>query len=216
MGQSRPRHPYVTGVLLAAGGSTRFGRPKQLLPFGGRTLVEHALDILLQSPVDEVIVVLGAHAEEIAPLVQKPRVRVVLNPRWEQGQSTSLRAALDALPPECEAMIFAPCDMPWIPPALIGEIIAVWQATGKPLVATMGGQVRGIPALIAREIFDELKGIPGDQGCRVLIRGNPERVAHVHADPNLLTDIDTPEEYERAIRRFEHQESSANCTNDRE
>jgi len=192
----------VVGVLLAAGGSSRLGRPKQLLPFGGTTLVEHALDILLRSPVDEVVVVLGAHAEEIAQRMQKPRVRVVLNPRWEQGQSTSLHAALDALPPDCAAMVFVPCDMPWISPELIAEIIATWRRTGKPLVATLGGEVRGIPALIAREIFAELKTIPGDQGCRVLIRGDSARVAHVHADPRLLADIDTPEQYQAALEEY--------------
>ncbi|MBC7258020.1 MAG: putative selenium-dependent hydroxylase accessory protein YqeC [Chloroflexi bacterium] len=195
------RRPVV-GVLLAAGGSSRLGKPKQLLPFGGTTLVEHALDILLRSPVDEVVVVLGAHAEEIAPRLQKPRVRVVLNPRWEQGQSTSLHAALDALPPDCAAMVFVPCDMPWISPELIAEIIATWERTGKPLVATLGGEVRGIPALIAREIFPELKTIPGDQGCRVLIRGDSARVAHVQADPRLLADIDTPEQYQAALEEY--------------
>ncbi len=189
----------VVGVLLAAGGSSRLGTPKQLLPFGGRTLVEHALDILLRSPVDEVIVVLGAHADEIAPRMQRPRVQVVVNPRWEQGQSTSLHAALEALPPDCAAMVFVPCDMPWIPPQLIGDIIATWRQAGKPLVATLGGEVRGIPALIARELFDEIHRIPGDQGCRVLIRGDSSRVAHVHADPRLLTDIDTPEQYQAAL-----------------
>lgn len=189
----------VIGVLLAAGGSSRLGTPKQLLPFAGKTLVEHALNILLQAPVDEVIVVLGAHADEIAPLVQKPRVRVVVNPRWEQGQSTSLHAALDALPPDCAAMVFVPCDMPWIPPQLIADIIATWRKTGKPLVATLGGEVRGIPALIARELFHELTSIPGDQGCRTLIRSDSSRAALVRADPALLADVDTPEQYQAAL-----------------
>lgn len=196
------REPRVAGVLLAAGGSSRLGRPKQLLPFGGRTLVEHALDILLRSPVDEVLVVLGAHAEEIAPLMRKERVRVLINPRWEQGQSTSLHAALDALPPDCDAVVFAPCDMPWLTPELIAEIIRTWQHTGKPLVATQGGVVRGIPALAARAVFEEIARIPGDQGCRALIRGDSSRVAHVHADPHTLTDIDTPEQYQAALEEY--------------
>ncbi len=202
MDKNSAGHGRVVGVLLAAGASTRLGTPKQLLPFGGRTLIEHALDILLRSPLDDVLVVLGAHAEEIAPLVQGPRVRIVENPRWEQGQSTSLHAALEALPPDCAAIVFAPCDMPWLTPELIGAIVQTWRQTGKPLVATEGGEVRGIPALIARDVFPELKRIPGDQGCRALIRGDSTRVAHVHADPHTLTDIDTPEQYQAALEEY--------------
>jgi molybdenum cofactor cytidylyltransferase len=206
----------VAGVLLAAGGSVRLGKPKQLLPFGGRTLVEHALDILHRSPLDEVIVVLGAHADEVAPLMQHPRVRVVPNPDWEQGQSASLRVALHALPPECEAVIFLPCDMPWITPKLIAELIRTWRETGKPMAAAACGDRRSIPALFAREMFAELRQLSGDRGGRGLFEKHPDRVAAVPVPADVLADIDTPEEYERAIQRLRRQKTSANCANERE
>jgi molybdenum cofactor cytidylyltransferase len=206
----------IVGVLLAAGGSVRLGKPKQLLPFGGRTLVEHALDILHRSPLDEVIVVLGAHADEIAPLMQHPRVRVVPNPDWEQGQSASLRAAVDAVSDDCEAVIFLPCDMPWITPELIGGLIRAWRESGKPMIAAASSGKLSVPALFAREMFAELQRLSGDRGGRGLFEKHPERVAAVPVPADVLADIDTPEEYERAIQRLRRQKTSANCANERE
>ena len=199
-GHSSPR---IVGVLLAAGGSTRLGRPKQLLPFGGGTLVEHALDILLRSPVDEIIVVLGAHVDEITPLVQNTRVRIVLNRDWEQGQSTSLRAALRALPQECNAVVFLPCDMPFVTPQVIAELIRAWQQTGKPMIATESGEKRSTPALFARETFVELRAASGDQGGRGLLQKHPDRVEAVRVPSEVLTDIDTLNDYREAVNRLE-------------
>ena len=206
MDKGHAGHRRIVGVLLAAGSSTRLGAPKQLLPFGSKTLIEHALDILLRSPVDEVIVVLGAQADEITPLVQHPRVRIVLNPDWEQGQSASLRTALDALPPDCEAVVFLPCDMPWIIPELIADLIRAWQQTGKPVVVTAAGEKRGVPALFARETFAELRRASGDQGGRGMLQKHPDRVSEVRVAPEVLADIDTPEEYQRALEQL-HQRS---------
>ncbi len=194
------REPHIVGILLAAGESARLGTPKQLLPFGGKSLVEHALGILLASSVNEVIVIVGAHAEAITPLVQRPRVRVVHNPHWQRGLSTSVRAALMALPAQAEAAVFVPCDMPRLTSDVIETLIAAWRETQKPIVTAASGRTRGIPALFAREMFQELQGIDGDEGGRALIRAHPHRVAAVEVPPDALADIDTPAQYREALR----------------
>lgn len=192
--------PHIVGILLAAGQSARLDTPKQLLQFGDKSLVGHALDTLLASPVDEVIVVLGAHADAIAPLVQRPRVRLVRNPHWQQGLSTSVRAALRALPPGVAAAVFVPCDMPQLSPAVIEALIATWRQTQKPIVTAASGETRGIPALFAREMFQKLQGIDGDQGGRTLIRAYPHRVAAIEVPPDTLADIDTLAQYQALLQ----------------
>lgn len=213
MGQSRSTH--IAGALLAAGASTRFGAPKQLLPWGHKALIEHALDVLLDSPVNDVIVVLGAHAEQIRPLVSRPQAEIVVNPDWREGLSTSVRAALGAMPSSAEAALFLPCDMPFVTPEHLAQMVKDWRKTGKAVVALTDGDRMGVPALFARDTFPRLLRIRGDQGGREVLRAYSDRALKIRVAPEILADIDTPEEYQRALARFTG-EPSANSTNPHE
>ncbi|MBN1246988.1 MAG: HAD-IIA family hydrolase [Anaerolineae bacterium] len=199
----------VAAVILAAGGSTRFGRPKQLLPWGGRPLITHMADTAWSAGLDPVIVVIGAAAESVAPsLISRP-FRVIHNYRWETGLSSSLNVAVAALPPEVEAALFIPVDQPLITPRLLQRFVETWQTTGASIIVprTPEGQ-RGTPVLFSREFFPELATLSGDVGGRALFDQHADRITSLPvADARILSDVDTQASYDalRAISLSEVQ-----------
>ena len=124
----------IAAVILAAGGSTRFGQPKQMLDWNGQPLVTHITDIALKARLDPIIVTLGHQAKQIKPLVDSRPVDTVMNWRWQEGLSTSLQAGLAALPPNVDAAIFIQSDQPLITPDLISHLIAQYEQTGASIV----------------------------------------------------------------------------------
>ncbi|MBC7228058.1 MAG: HAD-IIA family hydrolase [Thermoflexales bacterium] len=193
----------VAGVVLAAGGSTRFGRPKQLLDWNGIPMVAHVADVALAAELSPVVVVLGHSAEEIQAALAGRPVRIATNWRWEEGLSTSVQTGLGALPPDTDAAIFLQCDQPLITPDLLRRLVTRFQETGAPIVCLVYESRRASPTLFARPLFRELAGVTGDQGGRALILRHPQSVETVEVDdPDLLADVDTPEEYERLRARY--------------
>lgn len=190
----------IAGVLLAAGASRRLGRPKQLLPLGGRPLLAHALGNALASGLDEVVVVLGHEADAIrtalAPDLAAPRSRVVVNPRYAEGQATSVAAGVVALPPETEAALFLLGDQPGVRPETIDAVLAAFRAEPAPIVApTYGGRI-GNPVLFRRDLFSALTGLTGDEGARRLLRARPGDVRRVETGlPAPPPDVDTDDDY---------------------
>ncbi|MGQ9718044.1 MAG: HAD-IIA family hydrolase [Anaerolineae bacterium] len=192
----------VAGVILAAGGSTRFGRPKQLLNWNGIPLVAHVANVALEAELSPVVVVLGHAAEEVQAALAGRPVRIATNWRWEEGLSTSVQTGLSALPPHTDAAIFLPCDQPLITPALLRRLIARFQETGAPIVCPVYQGRHASPTLFARPLFPELARVTGDQGGRALILRHPDAVETVDVDdPDLLADVDTPEAYARMQER---------------
>jgi molybdenum cofactor cytidylyltransferase len=191
----RETHRRVAAIILAAGAGTRMGgRVKQLLPWRGKTLIEHAIEIATQSQVNETLVVLGAHFESIRPVVAKSSARVVLNRFWEGGQATSIRAGLNALAPEIDAAIFVNADQPLLTPQVIDAIVQRYRETDAAIIAAEYAGRRGSPVLFDRQHFAELAHLQGDQGGRVLFAHySMERVEF--ADARLGIDIDTLDEY---------------------
>lgn len=189
---------FVSALLLAAGESQRMGRLKQLLPLGGSTLIEVALENLLRSRLQEVIVVLGFGAEEIRPRVEAKGVRVAVNPRYKEGMASSLRVGLDALDPRAEGILVALADQPFIPPEVIDRLIEAFQGTSKGIVVPTFQGRRGHPVIFHRRYMEELRSLSGDQGGRELLHRNPEDLLEVEVDcPGVITDIDTLEDYWR-------------------
>ncbi len=198
----------VAGIVLAAGGSTRFGRSKQLLDWNGKPLVAHVADVALAAGLDPVVVVLGCEAESVrAALADRP-VRTAMNWRWEEGMSTSVRAGLTVLPLDVEAAVFLQCDQPLVGPDLVQRLVARWGETAAPIVHPVHQGRRSTPVLFARSLFPELARVSGDQGGRALIGHHPAATVEVD-DPNLLADVDTPEEYERLLREAGSREQGA-------
>jgi len=189
----------VAAVVLAAGGSSRFGSPKQLLQWGDKTLLQHVVDRVLGSSVDQVVVVLGHEAELIASLIGDRALQVVVNEDWARGQSGSLQAGLQALPQMCDACLFVLADQPNITPQLIDSMLDRYRRTLAAIVAPVHRRRRGNPVLFARSLFPELLDMRGDQGGRQVLRRHEQEVEPVEVhDPSLFLDIDTVENYEEA------------------
>jgi molybdenum cofactor cytidylyltransferase len=194
----------IAAIVLAAGASTRMGRQKLTLPLGdGRPLVRMSVERVVAAGLDDVVVVTGRESEAVALALRGLAVRMAHNSRYADGQSTSLRAGLDALAPGTEAAVVALGDQP-VDPRVIRRLVATFQATHRPIVAPVYRDGRGNPVLFASSVFDELRRVEGDRGGRPVIARDPERVAEVSVDAPMPADIDTPEDYEAARRGGPH------------
>lgn len=198
------KRPKVAAIVLAAGGSRRFGKPKQLLPVGNKTMLQHVVDVTLASSVAEIIVVLGCKADLIGATLGDRPIEVVVNEAWEEGLASSVRAGLRAIGPQIEAALFLLADQPGVTPQLIEELIRRHRRSRKPIVAPFYRGRRGNPVLFARPLFPELMALKGDHGGRAVIGRHQAEVESVEVDSeNFFIDIDTPEDYERLIGRGE-------------
>ncbi len=207
----RETHRRVAAIVTAAGAGVRMqGRIKQLLPWRGKTLIENAIDIATRSNVSETIIVLGAHAEKIRPLIATPftkggkggsdEPRVVVNSDWETGHASSIRAALDVVSPMADAVIFINVDQPLLTPAVVNGIIQRYRETDAEIIAPTYAGKRGSPVLFRRVHFDELRSLQGEQGGRELLAKYADRVERVaFDDARLGVDVDTIEEYDALV-----------------
>jgi molybdenum cofactor cytidylyltransferase len=182
----------VAAIVLAAGLSRRMGLPKQLMPLGDKTLLEHALANLRSSAVDEIVLVLGAHADEIEQKVSTEGLKVVINTLYEQGMGTSLRAGLAAVDPSmCAAMVVL-ADQPFVRPSTLNQLIAYQRQHDSQITLPLYKGFRGNPVLLDRSVFQELNSLAGDVGCRAIFGGHAEDIHKVPVnDIGVLLDIDT-------------------------
>ena len=183
-------------IVLAAGRSQRFGRPKQLLLYDGQTLVRRAARAAL-AVRGRVVVVAGREQEMIGLELLGLPVTVVPNDDWERGIGSSVRCGLEALP-ECDAAVIVACDQPRVDGSVIQQLIAEHAKSGKPIVASAYAGTLGVPALFGQEIFAELRSLPDGQGAKSIILRHRDEVATVDFPAGAL-DIDTPEDYEREL-----------------
>lgn len=157
-------------VILAAGASCQNGRPKQLLPYLGRTLVEHVTRTALASGAREVIVVLGANAQQLQNKLTGLPVRVVVNKDWEQGLSSSIRCGVGALGPSIQSAVIALGDQACVTPDLFRDLAQRQLETGNSIVASSYDGIVGAPSSFDRSMFPQLMGLNGIVGARELIR----------------------------------------------
>jgi molybdenum cofactor cytidylyltransferase len=192
----------IVGVVLGAGKSTRFGAPKQLLPFGDTTLLGQAVRNANVSALDRVVVVLGRASEELRAAVDFGRAEVVENTAYGTGCASSLLAGLDAAGEDCEAIALLLGDQPGVRSEFIDHSIATWRR-GRPWAAVTSylGNL-GHPFVFAREAFGELRSLHGDKAVWKLIEAHPERVSHVEVAAPLPPDVDDPDDYERALAHW--------------
>jgi molybdenum cofactor cytidylyltransferase len=187
---------HVAAVVLAAGGATRFGKLKQLLPWGSGTLLTQVVDTALASSARPVVVVLGAQAEACRATLGGRPVQVVINPAWAQGQSTSVQAALATLPPHINAALFLLADQPAVQSDTLEALIMRYRITRAPLVWPEFQGQRGNPVLFDRRLFPELKALRGDVGGRAVLQAHIAQAERVPvSDAGILMDIDTPDDY---------------------
>lgn len=192
----------VSAILLAAGEARRFGEPKLLLPLSEKTVLECSVETLLNSPVAEVIVVLGHKAEEIAKKVDLSRAKVIVNPDYQQGMSSSLKKGLSAVNKKATGVLIALADQPLVEEKVLQDLIAAFRRQEKGiLIPTYRGE-RGHPVLFSIKYKEELLQLEGDKGGREIINHHPEDVLEVEVDsPSILLDIDTREDYRELIKR---------------
>jgi 4-nitrophenyl phosphatase len=189
----------VVAIVLAAGESQRFGQPKQLLPVGNKTMIQHVVDVVLYSPVQQVIVVLGCRAAEIEASVADRPVQVVVNQEWKSGLSSSVQAGLSAVEPEVSAAIFILADQPGVTAEVIAKLVERYRENRAPIVVPTHQGRRGNPVLFNRSLFAELLQVKGDQGGRQLITEHAGRVEEVEVGTEaIFTDIDTADDYRTA------------------
>ena len=194
----------ISGIILAAGSSTRLGRPKQLLDLGGVPVLEHVVQAALSSPLDEIVLVLGHAAREIAEaLPPRGRVRVALNPDHALGQSTSLKVGLRAADAESRAALILLGDQPGIRVDAIEAVLATWLRI-EPLAVQAAYEGRSAhPTLFDRRVWRELEGATGDEGARVILARHPEWRALAEVGGHAPDDIDTAADYRRVRAAFE-------------
>ncbi|CAN5769307.1 nucleotidyltransferase family protein [soil metagenome] len=196
------RMTSISTILLAAGSGSRFGGRKLLAPYLGKTLIEATLDGLREAPVDETIVVVGRDAEELRSVCEPYGVRVVENPEWEEGLSTSVRAGLAATGAKVRAWVVLLADQPLVGSEAVAKLAAAFESGVEVAVATYRGAPRN-PVLFARKVWPLLEEeLSGDEGARGFIRRHPELVTEVPcddvADP---ADVDTVEDLGRLEER---------------
>ncbi len=190
----------IVGIVLAAGTSSRLGRPKQLLSFRGRPLTQHVIDAAVAAGLDEVIVVLGERSAEVnAALTRPPQARVVVNPDYLQGQSSSLRAGLRAAGPEPRAAVILLGDQPTVGAGAIRAVVAEYERRGGPVVRATYGGVPGHPVLIDRSVWVDVEAIEGDVGARELLADHPEWVTEVALGADRPHDVDSWDDYQRLV-----------------
>jgi molybdenum cofactor cytidylyltransferase len=191
-------HEPVAAVVLAAGASRRLGQPKQLLYWRGQPLLRHVAEIALRSGLDPVIVVTGAGADQVEPVLGGLPVQVVRNEAWQSGQSSSIRAGLTVLPQTSGGAVFILADQPNLPPGLIRALVDVHRREMADIAAPLIDGRRGNPVLFDRRLFADLTRLQGDTGGRELFARYP--VSWVPwIDPRPLADIDTLADYQRLL-----------------
>jgi molybdenum cofactor cytidylyltransferase len=180
----------ISGIVLAAGTSSRFGSTKQLLEVEGKPLVVHAIDALRDAGVDEVLVVVGHDGERVRRALPEG-VTVIPNPAYKDGQATSLAAALHDIDPSSEGAVVLLADQPGVTPEDVAALIAGFHRSRGQIVRLTYLDGPG-PALLSREIYAEAGHLYGDAGARMLIASHPEWVEEVTVDRPAPRDIDIP------------------------
>jgi molybdenum cofactor cytidylyltransferase len=189
----------VGAVILAAGASTRMGAPKQVLQFGGETMLRRAASIAIEAGCRPVVVVTGANAAASRKALRGLDVREAENQQWESGISSSVRVGIEALVTanaKIAAVVLMLCDQPFVTREVIARLVAAYRETGRSIVASRYGGSYGVPALFGKVHFAELTRLEGDVGAKRVIQKHLPKV-HLLPFPEGEIDIDTPDDLAR-------------------
>lgn len=186
----------ISALILAAGEAKRMGKLKQLLPLGHSTILKKTIKNVIASRVYETVVVLGYQAERIIPTISTMNVKIVVNPHYRNGMSTSIISGLQAVGEKCNAIMVVLADQPFIDSSVLNQILDEFVDHGKGITVPIYKGERGHPVVISLKYKSELLGLKGDIGAREIISCHSEDVHLVNIDSHdIVVDIDTEEEY---------------------
>jgi molybdenum cofactor cytidylyltransferase len=191
------RDGRVTGLLLAAGGSQRLGQPKQLLPYGGATLLDHTLATARACEFDQLICVIGGAADQIRATVDLPGAEVLENNEFGTGCSSSIALALDAVDARSELLVLLLSDQPGVTTTTVRDLLD--GRRGAPLAVCRYDDGRGHPFAFARSMFPELATLHGDKGVWKLLDRHADDVVEVPIAGPVPPDVDTWADYQALI-----------------
>jgi len=190
----------VSAIVLAAGSSTRMGVVKPLVRIGGKPMLESTLSTLLQSRVDEIVVVLGHSAQLIQETIPFGSARIVINDSYAEGIASSLRIGLSSVRANAEAALIVLADQPFLKAETVDRLIEEYRSKKPEIIVPTYNGFRGNPALLDRSLFPELAQLSGDTGCRAIVGRHTRGLLKVAVqDPGVLVDLDTPAD----VQRFE-------------
>jgi molybdenum cofactor cytidylyltransferase len=188
---------FVAGLVLAAGGSKRLGQPKQLLPFGAATLLDHTVATARACCFDQLLVTVGGAADEVRDQVDLSGADVVVNDRYGAGCSSSIAAAMDVIDPRARLLVLLLGDQPGVTPATVSALLAGRGAAGVAVCRYDDGL--GHPFCFSRPLFATLRGLHGDKAVWKLVAAGGKDVARVPVTGPVPIDVDTWADYE-AVR----------------
>jgi molybdenum cofactor cytidylyltransferase len=194
----------VAGVILAAGSSSRMGKTKQLLPFKGKTILDHVLGNAQKSALHELILVLGHCADEIIQSLDLPAyfpdIKIVINKEYQKGQSESLKKGLEKVSGNYDGAMFILGDQPLVTDVIINKLLYAFESSDSSFVVPYCNEKRGNPVIIAKSLFHRLQSLTQDTGARVLFKEFEHEILKVSiTDKAILEDMDTKEDYEKLI-----------------
>jgi molybdenum cofactor cytidylyltransferase len=193
----------TAAVILAAGGSSRFGQPKQLIPFRGKSLIRRIVDAACEAGCSPVVVVIGSEDGKLQRELDGTGAVTAQNKQWQRGIGSSIRCGIEGLmriSPDVEASVLVVCDQPAVDAHVIQRLIALRETTGKSIVASSYADTLGVPALFTCSVFGELLSLGDTAGAKSIVLRDPERVASFPF-PEGQTDIDTWEDWEKLHHR---------------
>jgi len=189
-------------IILAAGQSSRLGKPKQLLPYQNTNLLQHSINTALKLPYRPVVVVLGAFADDILSGITPKPIDVIINTHWEEGMASSIRAGIDYLQKSAQVddAIIMLCDQPHVDAGLLSQIVKTRQQSGKGIVACGYNDTVGVPVLFDQKYFPELLDLAGQEGAKKLLTTHTSDTVTIPF-PMGAVDIDTDDDYKNLNKK---------------